>query len=352
MVNYGANPGRSGHKLSLETAEQVYRSREKCADFFGSQTENTIFTLNCTHALNMAIKGVAVQNCHVITTDLEHNAVIRPLYALEKEHKVTFSIAQTSENDSRTVQSIKELINPQTRIVVCTAASNVTGQLLPLKEIAKLCRQKNLCFIVDMAQCSGIRRVTLADGINIICTAGHKGLYGPMGTGLLVTDGKYIMKTIIEGGTGSSSKSPEQPDFLPDRLESGTINTAGAIALGYGVDFVNEKGIDIINNHEQRLCRYFTDSVAAIPNVRLLRPFNESNSCPLVSFNIGSIPSAEAAQRLSKDGFYLRGGFHCAYLAHKKTGTPEQGAVRFSPSVFSTKAEVTALLKAIERMKE
>ena len=349
LVKYGANPGRAGHAMSLETAEAVYDAREKCADLFGAQVEKTVFMPNCTFALNTAIKGVLTENSHAVISDIEHNAVLRPLYALSKSSGISYTQAVTGDDDS-TVREFERCINRRTKAVICTLAGNVTGRIMPVKRIAEICRRNGICFIVDAAQGAGVLPIKLSDGINIICAAGHKGLYGPMGTGLLVTDGKYRLKTLIEGGTGSLSKELAQPDFLPDRFESGTINTAGAISLGAGVDFVNAKGIDNIRAHENALCRRFFDGVSKLPTVKLYSSDFDERYAPVIPFNIGDLPAEEASRLLSDAGFALRGGFHCAFPAHKKIGTADTGAVRFSPSVFNTMQEVNALVRAVGRI--
>ena len=349
LVNYGANPGRSGHKLSMETGEAVYNARKQCADFFGAETENVCFMLNCTEAINTALKGIAEPGCHFITSDWEHNAVLRPLTSLSKHDGISFSIAKVTDSDNETVMNFARLIRPETKAIVCTAASNVTGRILPYKRLASLCAKNGLCFILDAAQGAGVLPIRLSDGINIICAAGHKGLYGPMGTGLMITDGKYRLATLIEGGTGSASKDPEQPEFLPDRFESGTINTAGAIALGEGVAFVAEKGINLIYEHEWQLCAYAFNRMRKNRRIVLYGGFTRKNA-PLFSFNIAGLSSDETAERLSDSGFYLRGGFHCAYLAHKKLGTLETGTVRFAPSVFTTRYEINSFLRAVDKI--
>lgn len=349
LVNYGANPGRAGHRLSMETAEAVYASRKLCGDFFGAKTENVCFTLNCTQALNTAIKGIAEDNCHFVTSDLEHNAVLRPLTALSQSGGASFSIAAVSDNDDETVTNFSRMINSKTKAVVCTCASNVTGRILPYKRIAALCRNRGICFILDAAQGAGVLPISINDGINVICAAGHKGLYGPMGTGLMITDGKYRLKTLIEGGTGSASTDPIQPEFLPDRFESGTINTSGAIALGEGIKFVSEKRMRAIYEHEMQLCSLAYSGLKKIRGVILYGSFTRKNA-PLFSFNIRGLSSEEVTAALSDSGYYLRGGIHCAYLAHKKLGTLETGTVRFAPSVFTTRNEVRGFVKAVEKI--
>ncbi len=349
LVRYGANPGRAGHAMSLETADAVFAAREKCADFFGADVENTVFMPNCTFALNTAIKGILTGNSHAVTSDIEHNAVLRPLYSLSGSIGVSYSFAQTGDDD-RTEAEFERCINRRTKAVICTLAGNVTGRIMPVKRIGEICRRHGICFIVDAAQGAGVIPVKLSDGINIICAAGHKGLYGPMGTGLLVTDGKYRLRTLVEGGTGSNSKDPAQPEFLPDRFESGTINTAGAISLGAGVDFVNSKGINNIRRHESELCERFFSGLKKIPSVKLYSDTFDERFAPVIPFNIGNIPAEKASALLSDAGFALRGGFHCAYPAHKKIGTENTGAVRFSPSVFNTISDVNALVRAVARI--
>lgn len=349
MTRYGGNPGRSGHKLSIETAEAVYSARTAAADFFGAEPDNVVFTQNCTHALNTAIKGTASAGCHIIISSLEHNSVLRPVHALSKG-TCSYSIAQVSQSDSETVENFSRLITPHTKIIACTIGSNVTGQILPFAQIAELCRKNGICFIADGAQACGVIPVSLSDGINILCTAGHKSLYGPSGTGLLVTDGKYRINPIMEGGTGSASMEKDQPDFLPDSLESGTINTSGAIGLGAGIGFVKKLGTDRIYSHESELCRIFIHETKNIGRITVYRDDRVKSYLPVVSFNIGGLTANETAAKLSDMGFALRGGLHCSGLAHTSLGTVPDGTVRFSPSVFNTEKEVYALVHAVKKI--
>lgn len=370
MGAYGANPGRSGHKFSVDSAAAVFESRAKCAELFGAEPENTVFTLNCTHGLNMAIKGVARRGAHYVVSDLEHNAVIRPVHAAAEQYGGSYTIFETSDDEEETVWNAERAMRPDTVALVCTAASNVIGLRTPIKELAALCRRKGvrhpqgICFIVDAAQGAGTLPLKMSDGINILCAAGHKGLYGPMGTGLMITDGSFPLKTIIEGGTGSASESLVQPEFTPDRFESGTINTAGVIALGAGVDFIMRRdrrqpggatGIDGILSHELALCRRFCSGVRDMSGVTLYNDItsaNEDHYVPVVSFNIEGMSSVQAAAFLSDKGIYMRGGLHCAPLAHKKIGTLDGGTVRFSPSVFTTAGEVDAVIRTLAGIKQ
>ena len=350
LYDYGANPGRSGHRLSAKTSEQVFIARDKCAAFFGGEAENTVFTLNCTHALNFAIKGVcaAIGKCHVITTDLEHNSVIRPLHALFKQNRITYSIADSGDTDDDLISSVEALIRRDTAVIVMTAGCNVNGRITPLGEIAKLCKKHGICLIADCAQAAGVIPLSLQDGINIICAPGHKGMYGPMGTGLLITDGKFPISSLIEGGTGSVSGEIDQPAFLPDMLESGTINTPGSIALGQGADFVTSKGIDRIYAHESALCDLFEKQCGNIGKIRIFRP-TDLKYLPVISFIVQGETSSATADMLSDNGFYLRGGLHCNFLAHKKQGTLETGTVRLAPSVFNTRYDVMKLCELLNK---
>lgn len=364
MSAYGANPGRSGHKFSADSAAAVFDSRAKCAELFGAEPENTVFTLNCTQALNMAIKGIARRGAHYVISDIEHNAVIRPVHAAAEQYGGSYTIFETCEDEEETVWNAEQAVRPDTVALVCTAASNVIGLRTPIRDLAALCRRKGICFIVDAAQGAGTLPLKLSDGINIVCAAGHKGLYGPMGTGLMVTDGKFPLKTILEGGTGSASESLVQPEFTPDRFESGTINTAGVIALGAGVDFVLRReesarrkqgpGMTGILSHELALCKRFCAGVRGMRGVVLYNDItadNEERYAPVVSFNVEGIPSVQAAAMLSDKGIYMRGGLHCAPLAHRKIGTIDGGTVRFSPSVFTAPGEVDTLVRALVGIK-
>lgn len=344
----GGNAGRGGHQLAARTSAAVFSSRETIAEFFGAEAENVVFTLNCTAALNMAVKGIMHDEGHLIISGMEHNSVARPAAALAIEKKIMLSVADVYSNDEMTVDSFRNHIRPDTKAIVCTYASNVTGQLMPIKKIAELCKEKGICFIVDGAQVCGIIDVKLSDGINILCTAGHKGLYGVTGTGLLITDGKYKIHPIIEGGTGSSSTGLKQPDFLPDSLESGTMNVLGAISLKSGIDFINRIGIERIRRHEERMCDIFINSLKNDKRIKIYRR-NECEYVPIVSFNISGVPSEKTAQLLSEKGFCLRAGFHCAALAHSTLGT-DNGTVRFAPSVFSREKDVIRLVKTIKFM--
>ncbi|MDE5753068.1 MAG: aminotransferase class V-fold PLP-dependent enzyme [Oscillospiraceae bacterium] len=350
IVRYGSS-GRGSHPIALRGSELIYSSREVISDFFGAEPENVILTANCTHALNIAIQGIAAthQNAHVIISQMEHNSVLRPVYALAKKKQIRYSIAEVKPSKAETLENFAKLIRSDTIAVICTIASNVTGQILPWKEIGTLCQEKNICFIADGAQACGLLPVNMqSDHINILCTAGHKALYGITGTGLLLSDGKYQLPPLMQGGSGSMSNLPEMPDFLPDSLEAGTLNLIGAASLKAGISFVKKKGIETIFKSETALCNALCEKLRKNPDVILYRN-PESDYVPLVSFNLRNRPAEEVASALGKKGFCLRAGLHCAPLAHYflHTVEPYQGTVRFAPSVFSGMPDTLRLAETI-----
>lgn len=342
----GGNAGRGGHRLALRTSEAVYSARELIAGAFGASPENVVFTLNCTHALNLAIQGIMSGGGHLIISGLEHNSSARPAAALAASGKIKLSAAQVYPDDLRTAESFRRLIRSDTKAIVCTLASNVTGQLLPIKAISELCRRHGICLIADGAQACGVIDVKLSDGIDILCTAGHKGLYGLSGTGLLITNGRFPLKPLMQGGTGNLSASLRQPALLPEALESGTLNVPGIISLKAGTEFVLSKGISAINAHETALCDTFAGELSEVSRVKIYREAGASYA-PIVSFNITGIPPERAAAALAEKGFCLRAGLHCAPLAHASNRTPG-GTVRFSPSVFSRRPDVLRLTEEIK----
>lgn len=347
LEKYGS-AGRGGHAIASATSQAVYSVRETVADFFGAEPENVIFTLNCTHALNTAIKGIMKNGGHMIISGMEHNSVARPAAFLASEKKISLSVAQVYPEDEKTLESFRRLIKNDTKAVVCTIASNVTGQILPYQEIAEMCRKHNICFIADGAQGCGIIDVKLSQGINILCTAGHKGLYGTTGTGLLISDGKYKIPPLMQGGTGNSSQSLVQPELMPESLESGTVNVSGIISMKAGIEFVKSIGIKRIFNHEDRICRRFISELQKNKNVTIYRS-PSAEYVPIVSFNINGMKSEAVAEQLANKGYCLRAGYHCSALAHSQLGT-DSGTVRFSPSVFSKEADSVQLANEIYRL--
>ena len=296
VKRYGGNAGRGGHRLAMAASEALYSARETAAEFFGAEPENVVFTMNCTYALNMAIQGVMSGGGHLIISGLEHNSSARPAAAMAMKKRISLSIAEVYPEDERTIESFRSLMREDTKAVVCTLASNVTGQITPYREIEELCRERGICFIADGAQACGVLDIKLSDGINILCTAGHKGLYGPMGTGLLLINTEKTPDSLFQGGTGSFSSDRKQPDILPDKFESGTPNLPGIAGLNEGIRFVLSRGVNNIEDREMRLAQRLYDGLKRNREVVLYtqRPQKHTH-VPVISFNLRERDSEEIA---------------------------------------------------------
>lgn len=350
LLEYSANPGRSGHSASIKTSMAVFEARKNIADFFGcSQPEKVVFTLNCTHSINCVLKGVLRKGDHVIVSSFEHNAVMRPL----KKMGNPFSIANVSLNDDlKTFSEFSRKIKPNTRLIICTAASNVFGKTLPIKEIGRMCRERGILFAVDAAQTAGVLPINMQEMcIDYLCVAAHKGLYAPMGVGILICE-KNIQNTILEGGTGTNSAELFQPEDLPERLESGTVNVPGIMGVSAGVNFVKTKGLNKIYTHEMSLIQAIYRALKETDGIELYTPYPEINKyVPVLSFNFDGVPSEKVAERLSKSDVAVRGGLHCAPVAHNYMGTEKTGTVRVSVSAFNDMNEVNRFINVIKDKK-
>lgn len=350
-VNYAlkylnANPGRSGHKLSQKAALTVYNARVALAEFFDCDgPENVIFTANCTQSINFVIKGLLNRETDsVIVSDLEHNAVMRPLFT----GNFKYSVAETSLiDDDITVKNFKKMIKPDTKMIFCTAASNVLGKILPLAEIGELCRKNNLLFGVDAAQGGGILPISMKKmNIDFLCLAPHKALYTPMGVGVLIARNK-IKKTVIEGGTGTDSLNFSQPDLMPEKFESGTVNLSAIASIPKGIEFIKSRSR--LYDYEMNLVKNFYEGLLEIRGVTVYTKPVKKFYAPVFCFNCQGHGSEETVNYLSNNGFALRGGLHCAPTAHKKIDTLDTGAVRFSPCAFNNSQQVYQLLKTLEK---
>lgn len=354
LHRFGANPGRAGHKMAISTAEMVYNCRQDVADFFGlSDPSGVVFTANCTMALNMVIQSVVGKSGRVLTSDLEHNAVARPLAALSGDAK-RYDVAAWSPDADQTVENFRCAIRPDTKLILCTHASNVFGSVLPIRRLAHLAHQYGLLFCVDAAQTAGVLPLSMeADDIDFLCVAPHKGLYAPAGTGLLLCRQTDMLTPFVYGGTGSYSLSLDQPFDLPDRLESGTLNMIGIWGIGEGVRFVKSKGREVIYSHEIRCLQHLYKKLSENPLVRFYTPYPQmGTSSPVLSVNVGNVPSEEVATQLNKKGVAVRAGLHCAPWAHRRFGTIEQGTVRLSPGAFSTIEETEQIAKVFLQIAE
>lgn len=346
----GANPGRGGYPMSRRTAQAVYRCRSLAAEFFGAPgPECVVFQPSCTQAINQVLKGCLQSGDHVVVSDLEHNAVMRPLTALAARG-VAYTVATTTPGDNdATVDAFRKAMGPRTKLVVCTQASNVFGFRLPVERIAALCHQYGAKLCVDAAQSAGLVPIHLQrDGIDYLCCAGHKGLYGPMGVGLLVfRDPADRLTPLVEGGTGTQSRSLAQPEEAPERYESGTLNVPGILGLGAGIAFVRRLGPEALCQRELALLARLHRRLSQLPGVELYTGEPRApHFLPVLSFNLRGMESEAVGERLGKAGIAVRCGLHCAPCAHQKLGT-ENGTVRVAPSAFTRKEEIDALARQV-----
>jgi len=352
MKEYGANPGRGGHKLALRASRSIFEARDLLAQLFNiDDSMNIIFTGNCTESLNIGIKGLLKSGDHVITTSMEHNSVLRPIKALEKTG-VESTIVEANHKGIVNPGDIEEAIKDNTRLIVTTHISNLTGSIMPIEEIGEIARKNDIYYLVDGAQSAGIYDIDVEKmKIDMLAFPGHKGLLGPQGTGGLYLSEEVDLDSIVQGGTGSESSSPEQPDLRPDKFESGTLNTAGIIGLGAGIQYIMEKGLNNIREFEENLTEYFIENTKDIDGIKLYGPLDIREQGAVVSLNIRDIDSSEIAYILDdKYNIATRSGLHCAPLAHKTISTLNQGVVRFSFGLFNTYEEVDYGIKALKEI--
>ncbi len=350
----GGSPGRSGHRLSIEAGRVILDAREAAALLFGADDPSRIvFTKNATEALNIALRGLLNAGDHVITSSMEHNSVMRPLRALEKDG-VAVSVIPCSVRGELDPTALPSAIRPGTKAIILTHASNVTGTILPIGEAGLIAREHGLILIVDAAQTAGVLPIAVeAMGIDLLAFTGHKSLFGPPGTG-----GLYIrrgletqIRPLMTGGTGSRSEFEEQPLFLPDKFEAGTPNTIGLAGLAAGVSWILARGVDAIRAREEALAGRFTRGLMEIPGIDLYGPSDPSRRTSIVSFNIAGLMPSEAAQELDERfAIMSRPGLHCAPAAHRTIGTFPKGTIRFGFGVFNTEAEIDAALEAVHAL--
>ena len=349
LKTLSANPGRSGHDLSLKTADAVYKTREKIADFFGADgPQNVVFTQNCTHSINCVIKGVISKGEHIVVSNLEHNSVMRPI----KKMAVSFSVANVTDDLAETIENFKAAIRPNTRLVFVTGASNVTGQILPVSELGQICKKRGILFGVDAAQTAGVLPIDMKKmNIDFLCVAPHKGLYAPMGIGVLIAR-KPLNNTVLEGGTGTESLNFSQPLEMPEGFESGTINVPAIAGVSAGIDFVKNIGLESIYKHEFNLLAQAYKRLAKNNNIELYTITPVYGKCaPVLPFNFKGADSFRLSSFLNKNGIATRAGLHCAPMAHKAINTHQKGAVRVSFATFNTKTEVEKFCNILEDKK-
>jgi cysteine desulfurase family protein len=355
MRDVGGNPGRSGHRLSIEAGRVVFEAREKIAALFGiSDSSRVIFGQNATEAINLGLNGLLRRGDHVITSSMEHNSVMRPLRALEKEG-IELTVVPCSREGSLDPAEIRKAIKKKSRMVVLNHASNVIGTLLPLGPVGEICRNHGILFMVDAAQTAGVIPIDLEkEKIDLLAFTGHKALFGPQGTGGLVIGRRVDEKTLQplkRGGTGSRSEFEEQPDFLPDLCESGTPNTVGLAGLRAGLDFILGVGIEKIRDHERKLTSRLIQGLLGISGAIVYGSGDAEKQCATLSFNLKNWTPSDLSFRLDEEfGILTRVGLHCAPSAHRTIGTFPDGTVRVSMSYLNTEAEIEQTLQAIKTL--
>lgn len=348
MRKYG-NPGRGGHQMSLAAAEEVYRCREAVASLFHlADPARVVFTANCTASLNIALKSLTAGGGRVIVSDMEHNSMMRPLVAC----RAAYDVARVGESDEETVANVRRLIRRDTVAIACLHASNVFGNLLPVARLGALAQEYGLIFLVDAAQTAGVMPMDMqAMHIDLLCAPGHKGLCGPPGTGLLLCGERYTPRPLMQGGSGNRSLSLFQPEELPERLESGTLNTVGICGLRAAVEQVAAGDMEALCQAELQKLRQLYDRLRRLPGCRLYteRP-TYGRQVPLLSFNLEGKSSEEVAALLDHEGVAVRAGLHCAPAAHRHMGTLPDGTVRLAPSPWTTEAEMQKVSQIIYKI--
>ncbi|MBQ4637373.1 MAG: aminotransferase class V-fold PLP-dependent enzyme [Clostridia bacterium] len=348
MEKICANPGRSGHNMSIASGSIVSSTRGMIAKLINAPApENIVFTQNCTEALNLAIKGSLRPGMHVVTTLIEHNSVLRVLKTLEQRGFIRLTVVAPDPNGLVDPEAVMAAVNKRTKLIVMTHASNVLGTVQPIEKIGAYTRNKDIAFLVDAAQSIGILPIDVQRyGIDMLAAPGHKALYGPQGTGFLYISPRLTLNTLKEGGTGTSSQSLYQPMEIPERYESGTLNTPGIAGLFCGVRYVmkNQKRL---MEHERELIKYAISSLSKIEGLKLYGSLDTSKKVGVLSFNAGNYQSGQVADHLNEAGIAVRAGLHCAPGVHDFFGTMEQGMVRISVGSFNTVSDIDLLVSSV-----
>lgn len=353
-ISHMGNPGRGAHEASLDASRVVYGTREKMAGLFGvEEASQIVFTANSTESLNIAIQGLVDPGDHVITTVMEHNSVLRPLY-LCQQRGVSLTILPFSAAGTVTPEAIEAVIRSNTRMIVCTHGSNLTGDLNDLEAIGRVCKKHHLLFVVDASQTAGVFPIQMDSmNIDVLCFTGHKSLMGPQGTGGMCVRKGVRIRPLLVGGSGIDSYSKIHPQVMPTALEAGTLNAHGIAGLSAALDFIKKVTPDVIRQREEELTRRFVCQIKSIPGVKLYGNYEQFPRAPILSLNILDYDSGEIADALAQDyGIMTRAGAHCAPLMHETLGTKSQGAVRFSFSYFNTEEEIDQAANAIRELAE
>lgn len=348
MIGCG-NPGRSGHKAAMNAAKTVYECRELIAELYGmAEPERVVFTQNATHALNIAIKSQLKGGGHAVISGYEHNSVVRPLEMMEGVEYTSVSTPLFDQDAA--FEGMTAAVTDETTCMICTHVSNVFGFVLPVERLDAFCGERGIKLIIDASQSAGVLPLDMSKlkNTSFVCMPGHKGLYGPQGTGVLLCGNTDKLYSLTEGGTGSDSRNLRQPDMLPDLFESGTLNVCGIAGLAEGVRFIEKTGLAEIEDKERRMMKRLALGLKEIDGVTVY--YDRINHCGPLSITAENIPSEELCERLSEKGFCLRGGLHCSPLAHRSAGTIDEGTVRISLSYFNNTREIDLLMAEIRKI--
>lgn len=346
------NAGRGAGGPSLDASRVIYETREKLARFFHAESPSRIvFTANSTESLNIALKGLFCPGDHVITTVLEHNSVLRPLYECQ-EKGAELTILGCDKKGNISYDELESEIRENTKAVVCTHASNLTGNMIDPGRVGAICKKHGILLIVDASQTAGVWPVDVSRmGIDVLCFTGHKSLLGPQGTGGMYVRSGVEIQPLLSGGSGVDTYNPRHPSRMPTALEAGTLNGHGIAGLGAAVGYLEETGLDVIREKELSLMRRFYEGISAIEGIKVYGDFDTDRRAPIVSFNIRDYDSSEVSDELNVEyGIMTRPGAHCAPLMHKALGTVEQGAVRFSFSHYNTEEEVDYAIRSVKEL--
>ncbi len=355
LKNLNCSPGRGGYECAMESGRKVMNTRFAINDFFnGSDVENVIFTKNITESLNYLIKGLLTKGDHVITTTLEHNAVLRPLNQLEDKDLIEVSYVKCSQDGLLDPQDIEKEIKNNSKLIILNHASNVTGTILPALEVGKIAKKHGLFYALDTAQTAGLLDIDFKKiNLDFLGFTGHKGLLGPQGIGGMILSNRLVdeMESLITGGTGSLSESVKQPDFLPDKFESGTLNTPGIIGLKAGIEYINNKEINKLYQHEIELFKSFLSGLNELDNIEVYGSQEIDKKVPTVSLSVKGYDLGDLGFKLAeKYGIMVRSGLHCAPLAHKTIGTYPEGTLRFSLGINTSEDDIDYTLDVLAKL--
>ena len=354
---YGGNPGRGAHSLSLAAAEKIYTCREQIAEMFGSNhPENVCFTMNTTAAINLVLKGILREGDHVLISDMEHNAVLRPIEKLVREKGISYDVFSTFVTDpnrsaERICTSVAHMCKSNTKMLICSHASNVCSSVLPLEQIGAFCHRRGVFFAVDAAQSAGHIPIDLTKmHIDALCAPGHKGLWGPQGCGFVLwRDNCPAVETLIEGGSGYLSLETTMPSELPERFEAGTLPTPAIVGLLGGITALKKIGTDYVHTHEKMLYQKLLDMLLNEKGITVYAPHHHGS---VLLFNVDGVSSDLIGRELNRRGICVRCGYHCAALAHKTLGTPSGGAVRISFGYHNKASEIEKLILSLKEIKD